>query len=495
MQKLLSFVLVALIVVFASFPLQAQEERGDAYYDFGVFAYEDEDYEAAEENLLKALQFGPDNPFYNHFLGKTYLKLERYDDAMIYFNKARDISPDLSGLKYDTAYLYYKIPDYAKAADLFSEIAGDDPANALAAYHAGISYFSLNRYSKALDYFITVSEKSPTVKANGYYYAGICYHKMGKIGKAVEKFEYVRNNADSGVLRENAVKWLEAIESQKEALKPYSLFLKVGYQYDDNVRLEPLDEDLFADEEDYAKVVVFSGRYNAVNLPDYKIGIGYNHYQTWYDDLSEFDLTGSTGNFYAKYQLQNFNLGFSYLPTYYWLDDQSYMMRHHLKPEVVWKSDYNLSARLSYSYYRNNYFTNNDRDGHTHEGFLNVYYIIKNQKGFLFAGVGYEDNTASHPDQYYGQWKTKLGLSYDLFWGFNLLMTVKYYSKEYDNVDSGFGVTRKDGKYYGSVSLSRNIFRNWLAIVAEFNRTKNDSNIGYYDYKRNVTTLSLTATY
>ena len=495
MQKSLSFVSIFLIVLFFLIPANAQEEGGGAYYDFGVFAYEDGDYKGAEENLLKALEFAPNNPFYSHFLGKIYLKMERYEEAMTCFNKTRELNPDMPGLKYDTAFLYYNISSYADAADLFAEVVKLNPSNVLACYYAGISFYKQNHHKKALDYFITASEKSPAIKANGYYYAGICYRKTGKIEKAVEKFEYVRDNADSSLLRNNADKWLQAIEKQKAALKPYSLYLKVGYQYDDNVRLEPLDEDLYTDESDNATVVVFSGRYNVVNQPDYKIGVGYNHFQTWYDSLKEFDLVGSTGNFYTKYRLDKFTLGFSYLPSYYWLDDKSYLMRHQLKPEVIWKVNDNLSSRFSYSYYRNNYIQNNDRDGHTHEGFLDLYYSIKDQKGLLFAGFGYEANTASDADQYYGRWKTKLGLSVKLPWELNLGLTGKYYYKEYDNVDSGFGVTRKDDKYYAAVSLSRKLFYDWMCIVGEYNYTRNDSNISDYDYKRNVTTLSLTAKY
>ena len=495
MQKSLSFVSVILIVLFFSIPASAQEERGEAYYDFGVFAYEDGDYNGSEKNLLKALQFAPHNPFYNHFLGKTYLKMERYEEAMTYLNKTRELKPDMPGLKYDTAFLYYKMSNYAKSADLFAEVVKVDASNVLAYYYAGISFYKQNHYKKALDYFITASEKSPTIKANGYYYAGICYWKIDKIEKAIEKFEYVRNYADSSLLRDNAIKWLQAIEKQKATLKPYNLYLKVGYQYDDNVRLEPLDEDLYTDESDNATVIVFSGRYNVVNRPNYKIGAGYNHFQTCYDSLKEFDLVGSAGNFYTKYRMNPFTLGVSYLPTYYWLDDKSYLMRHQIKPEITWKVAENFTTKFAYSYYRNNYFQNNNRDGHTHEGFLNVYYSIKDQKGLLFAGFGYEDNTASDADQYYGQWKTKLGLSIKLLWKLNLSLTGKYYYKEYDNVDSSFGVTRKDDKYYATVSLSRKLFYDCLGIIAEHSHTKNDSNISDYDYKRNATTLSLTVQY
>jgi len=233
---------------------EAEREEGRTYYDLGVFAYEDGDYGDAEKNFMKALKFNPVNPYYNRYLGKTYLKTERYQDAENYLNMAWNVNPNISGLKYDVAILNYKIARYSKAADLFSEIVKEDPSNVLAHYHAGINLYKQKRYEEAVDYFIGASEKSPSIKANGYYYAGICFKKMGKIEEAVEKLEYVRDHADSELLRENAKKWLKAIEVEKKAMKPYSIYLKIGYQYDDNVRVVPLDQDIYADEGDFVFV-------------------------------------------------------------------------------------------------------------------------------------------------------------------------------------------------------------------------------------------------
>jgi hypothetical protein len=316
---------------------------------------------------------------------------------------------------------------------------------------------------------------------------------MGDIEKAVERLEYVRDHAESELLREYALKWLQAIDKQKKALKPYSLYLKTGYQYDDNVRLEPLDQDIYADEDDYVAVGYLSGRYDVFNRQDYKMGLGYSHYQTWHDDLEQYDLVGSIFNFYGKYLLRPFTFTLSYLPTYYWLDSESFLMRHQVRPEVMWRVNKNLATRLSYSYYRNNHFQDNKRDGHTNEVFLDAYYRIGDKRGSLFGGIGHEDTSASHPDQYYGQLKTKLGISLPIAWGLNLSLTGKYYEQKYDNVDSFYGVKRKNAKYYGAVSLSHRLFYDWLSISGEFSYTKNDSNINDHKYKRKVITLSLTA--
>ena len=492
MSRLLKCILVVLFFLLFATGVQAQE-GGQAYYDFGVFAFEDADYPGAEANFKKALTFSPDNPFYNHFLGKTYLKLERYPESLIYLEKAWELDSTLSGLKYDLAYLKYKMDNFSEAAVLFEELAKEDPANILAHYHAGISLYRQQKYRKALGYFMVASEKSPTIKTNGYYYAGACYQKIGDYEKAVEMFEYVRDHADKATLKENAIKWLEAMDKQKKAMKPYSVYMKLGVQYDDNVTLEPLDIDRAADENDWATVFYYSGKYNVINRQDVIFGAGFSQYQTWYDDLEEYDLTGSILDIYGKYNRYPFPFGFNYKPTYYWLDSNSYVMKHQLTPQVSWRVNQQFLARLSYSYFRNNYFQDNDRDGHTNEVFLDGFYTIGDKWMVLFGRVGYEDNTASHPDQYYERWKTRLGATVKLPWEFSLSLTGRYQNKRYDNEDSFFLVTRKDDKYSASISLSHNIVYEWLSAIAEYAYTKNDSNISDYEYERNVTTLSLSA--
>jgi tetratricopeptide (TPR) repeat protein len=496
MQRALSCVLVVLFVLFVFLPADAEQEGGQGYFDLGVFAYEDGDYKSAESHFKKALEFNPDNPFYNHFMGKTYLKTADYQAAKNYLNMAWKLDPDISGLKYDLALLNYKMSDYSKAADLFMEIVNEEPSNVLAHYHAGICLYKQRKYGKALDYFLAAARMSPTIKVNGYYYAGVCYWKMGKTDEAVQKLEYVRDHADSELLRENALIWLKIIEEEgKKALRPYSLFLEVGYGYDDNVTLEPLDEDIFTEEDDYFTMVHFSGRYNFVNRTGYKMGVGYSHYQTWHNDLEEYDLTGSILSIYGTYRLHPFTLGLSYVPSYYWLDEDSYLRRHKLRPEVIWTATERLAARLSYSYNDNEYFQEEDRDGLSHDVFLDAYYSILDERGHLFGGIGYEDNHASHSDQDYGRLTTRLGLILELPWELELGLTGRYQDKQYDNVDTFYGKEREDDQYHGAVSLARKLFYDWLSVLAEYSYTKNESNISDYEYNKSVAALCLRARY
>jgi len=496
MRKWLNFIIFTVFCLLFCVPVLAQEEQGQMYYDLGVFAYEDKDYEAAAENFIKALSYNPEDAHYNHYLGKTYLDMAAYAKSERYLAKAMGLDPNIEGLMYDYAFLNYKTANYEKSADLFATIVEKDPSNILAQYHGGISLYETKSYKEALDYFLNASAQSPTIKANGYFYAGVCYRQIGKDKEAVEMFEYVKNNADAVTLREQAIKWLDAIEAEKKLLKPYNLYVKLGYQYDDNVRLEPLDEsDLYADEDDFLIVGLFSGKYNFVNKRKYKVGAGLSYYQKSHNELSLYDLMAGIANLFVKYRFDKIMLGLDYLPSQYWVDSEEYLLQHQVRPELTWYASSKFVAKLSASYFNKDHLQDDDRDSNAWELGLSNYYSFFNGKGALFAGIGYESNDASFDDYDYTQLKTKLGLSLTVFKNITLALTGRYRDKNYDNVDSSHLKKREDQKYGGSVSLSSKLFWSWLSIMLEYDYTDNQSNIDIYTYQRSKTTLSLSATF
>ncbi|MEE8397356.1 MAG: surface lipoprotein assembly modifier [Desulfobacterales bacterium] len=470
------------------------EEPGRAYYDFGVFAYEDGDYEDAESNFTKALSFDVDNAFYNHFLGKTYQKMKRHAEAMRHLARAWEIDPAMLGLRYDLAFQHYQMANYETAADLFMQTVAEEPGNVLAHYYAGTCLFKQKRYETALGYFLTAADKSSSIRANGLYYAGICYRKMEKIKEAIDQFTYVKYVAGSPALKSNAAKWLGEIEARRKRLKPLRLYAKIGYAYDDNVRLEPLDQDIFADEDDANITAYLSGRYDFVNRDNIKLGIGYNHFQTIHNRLEAYDLVGSISDIHFNYKIRGVTLGFSYLPSFFWLDTVSYMRRQQFKPDISVRIGKRISTRLSYSYMEIDHVQDNGRDGHIDEITADGFYTYTG-KVMLFGGAAYEKSQTTHPNQEYAQSKLKLGLAATLPRALKLNVTAKYNHKQYDNMDTLLNAIRRDTKYSGALSLSTRFLSDGCSLVLDFSYTSNDSNIIAYSYERLVATLSLAATY
>lgn len=492
MSKLLKSLLIIPIWSLC-FLVAYAEEAGRPYYDLGVFAYEDGDFAAAEKNLKKALQSNPDDPFYNHYMGRTYMKLERYDEAFSHLNRAWAGNPEISGLAYDMGYVNYKNGDYAKASALFKDAAKKDPADVLAHYYAGISLFKEQKYQEALDYLLRAADMSPSIKANGYYYAGICYREAGDLNNALKKMTYARDNTTSQSLMESASNWIYAINKQKRETTPYSLYFKLGYQFDDNVQLDPLDQDLYTNEDDSLAAAYLSGRYDVIDESDLTMGVGYSHYQTMHNELDNYDLMGSAVDIYATYTSEPFTYGLRYIPSYYWLDSDSYLRSHQIRPEISWEVNRNLTTRFSYRYSQNTYFQDSNKDSDTNEIYIDIYRSLKKEDAYVNAALAYEINAANHPDEDYTQIKLKAALSHPLPQDFTILLMGKYYDQSYDNVDTYYNVARKDAKYNLSITLSHRIFYDWMSVMGTYSYTNNDSNINNYQYERTVIGLSLAA--
>jgi tetratricopeptide (TPR) repeat protein len=500
MQRSLTYVFIMMSAFFLLLPANtanaADDVGGSAYYDLGVFAFEDGDYPSAEANFAMALKYEPENAVCLHYLGKVYFKTDRLQEAEDAFLKAIALNPKLPGAQYDLALLYYNRNEYAKAADLFTKTSKNEPNNALAYYYAGLSLHKLQRYDAAVPYFLAASEKSPNIKNNCCYYAGTCYFNMNQIDNALEKFIYVRDHAESEDLKQNVIKYIAAAEKKRREMKPCHLHAKVGYLIDGNVTLDPIDQDFPTDQSDGAVFGYFSGTYDLVRTDDLKIGAGYNHYQTRYNSLDQYNLIGSTANLYAKYNLAPLTLSFSFLPTHYWLDTDDYMERYQFRPEIKYAVNEKLSVKAIYGYHIVNNIQFDDKDGHLQEGMLNFDYALPQKAGFLFGGIGLENFSAQDADEDFDRYKALAGISLnEATSGICFTLAGEFSDKQYDSPDSFYAVKRSDDKYFLSASLSRNIFYDWLSLALEYNYTKNDSNIDVFSYKKNAGSLALTANY
>jgi len=133
--------------------------------------------------------------------------------------------------------------------------------------------------------------------------------------------------------------------------------------------------------------------------------------------------------------------------------------------------------------------------GLTNDVFMNLHYTLGN-KGYIFGGIGYDDNIAASVAESYKGLKAKLGFSVRLPLEFNLGILGEYYNRNYDQASGeSSSFNRKDNEYRGSVSLSHRLFYDWLRTVTEFNYIKNRSNIETFEYDRQIITQSIVAEY
>lgn len=320
------------------------------------------------------------------------------------------------------------------------------------------------------------------------YDVGIKLFQLKRYEEAREQFKSV----EAEEYRSDSEMFVNAID---ELTKNYKLTAMVSYKYDDYVQLKPLDINNYIKESDYVTTLYLSGKYSFINEKSQKSGIGYSHYQTWHQNVHEYDLTGSVLDMFFKYKYKNMLFGLDYMPSYYWVDSESYLLYHLLKFSSWISLDKNFSTYLSYSYYNNHYFQNEGRDGHTNEFGMDIVYQFGNKKDLLF-GVSLRDNAPSHSDYDYASLKSKLGFSFEIpSWETKFNLTGELSEKKYNHPDSRLNIKRRDTELFSSVLVSRKFLYDWLFLMLELDYTVNDSNIEPFDYQDHGISFSFTAAY
>jgi tetratricopeptide (TPR) repeat protein len=497
MYRILIGSLAVLFLMTAGHPVSAQE-TGSAFYDEGVFAYEEGNYQVAEAAFRKALASDPNSPSANHYLGKTYIKTERFGEAEPFIEAAWKGDPDLPDLAFDRAFLYYKMTDYSKAAVLFQDVLKEEPSRIMAGFYCGVSLYRNRQYQEANSCLLMAAENSPDLKVKAYYYSGLCFFYMGQDAQAVNKMTYVKANTKSKDVRDNADRWIEKIQTEKKARKPYRLQAKLAYEYDDNVPLEPTDQDdLYSDETDSLILGYVQGEYDFVNQDGVVIGAGISRFQSWHLDLDEYDASDTALELYGRYMADPFTYGLQISPSIYQLDGEDYLLTTQIRPEVSYTVNQQLSLWLSYTYSNNDYRKSayDDRDSDNHEMFLDTVYTLGDDTGYVLGGIGYEYNDASEDPYDYGRLTLRAGGSFDLAYALHFGVLGTYAGKTYKDDDASEDKKREDTRYKITVSLSREFYYEWLEVVAEASYTKNDSNISDYEYTRKVAGIGLSAAF
>ena len=99
------------------------------YYRLGYAYKENKDYDNAVINFNKAKELNPFNPLYQDEIsyisniamlkGKEMYDMKDYQTALEHFNKALEYDPDNASAMFRIGNIYYVIKDYIKAVDIY----------------------------------------------------------------------------------------------------------------------------------------------------------------------------------------------------------------------------------------------------------------------------------------------------------------------------------------------------------------------------------------
>ncbi len=463
--------------------------------DLGIFADAEGDRRAAKAHFRKALDREPDNGTARFHLGVIAMDEARYPAAMEHFRRAVESDPDLPELEYHLAMAHFKAGDIERAVPLLTDVSEAEPANVLARYHAGLGLYRMGRCDAAAAYLTDAADASPTLRPHGRYAVGVCHAVRERPEAAVDMFEAVREDADAGPLRGLAQGWIEALERGERSRSPFHLEAEIGGRYDDNVGLDPVDEDGFGEEGDFLAFLRLAGTYLPINRPNLRLGLGYVGHQATHDDLSAYDITANTLRLFVDGRLAPFFFKLSLLPAYYWLDGRSALRHYRIVPEIRAAVRPNLLVRLIGSFTDATHFLDRGLCGQEGEAFLDADLSLLDRALSLFGGIGYEIFDARAARESYREPKGRLGVRWTFRRIYDLSVTGAYARRDYDAGPAGGSADREDRIYEVRLALARPFIYDWMKVVAQYDHTYRDSTDPAETHRRNRAGLSLVTVY
>jgi tetratricopeptide (TPR) repeat protein len=334
MKKLL----FSLALIFSVFCLcsasvfSADVSEVDKELKSGILSLKIGDYEDALESFRNALYLDPINADAYYYLGKTYAEMQEFPEAVSNYQKALKLNPELTKTYFQLGVAYYNLKQYSLALESFSLAEQYSPDDAMAYYYKGATYYGMKRYYKSVEPFAKVRELDPMLAVLSYYWQGVSLFQQGLYLEAEFPLLKVRQLSADSQLGKSAGEFLAAIEKRTN---PFGFKASLGIEYDDNVTLQPVDEDIsdVSDKEDERAVVNLkftgkkffdAGEFNA----------SYSFYQSLHQDLTEYNVQGHTGTLYFASNLRPFQPLIQYSYDYYFVDNDEYLEKHTLTPSV-----------------------------------------------------------------------------------------------------------------------------------------------------------------
>ena len=469
-------------------------EQSDKELRAGILLLGEGRYEKALEKFLNAKESDPLNANAHYYLGMTYYQMGEFWKAVSSYQKSLQLNPELKDVHFKLGIAYYQLKQYKEALEELAEAEKYAPENAMVYYYQGAVYYDMKKYYKSVLPFSRVREFDPALTALSYYWEGASLFQQGLYSKAEYLLREVRRLSADSQLGKSASEFLQAIE---DYTKTFLFDASLGIEYDDNVTLQPVDEDVadISNKED-ERAVVNLKLTRQVFLEQGGAGLSYSFYQSLHQDLTEYNVQGHTGSLYFASALRPFQPSVQYDYDYYFVDQDEYLEKHTLVPSLNISVASPHVTQVYFQYEKLNYLISVEQDEYDRSGYansigLNQFFSIMEDKGYVKIGGEYKDNEAKGDDWDYSSSKVSLSVySPTPFPKMNMEVGGEYTISNFDNEDSFFDKTRKDTIASGWLEFIYKLDDNWKAAL-NYKHINNRSNIDFYENRRNITSLFL----
>lgn len=456
--------------------------------------YKQGKYEEALDSFMRQYyKSGPshDDAVYEYYIGLTQKQLGNVNMAIYFFEKSIGHEKPVAESFTELIDLYFQQGNIQKAEGILekAEKRGVKPAEI--AFQKGLILAKKGQKKEAIDSLSSAKNADPRLASAVDLQIAMVEIGDGNYEAAKKALGNVIATDPTSTLADYARQYMEMLAKSPEAHTAWNFSVGVGYLYDTNVILKPLDTAVangITGERDSALVNTFSVGYNKPFTRGYNLSAQYSLYSSRHAEQETYDVLSNSLSLVGS---KNYEWGSANIlaqGTYAWVNDQRYLSALTLSPifRVRLADDFYTDLSLAYTtkdYLQEPLSKTEDRDSKgTTFGFGLGWLPLKD----LFLNAKYEritentdgDNWDYSGDRYYGV------ASYNILKNLKLQVYADIFKQNFDNIHTLFGVKRKDGTYTYGGSVTWEILKN-LSLTQSISTTRGRSNIVVYDYKRN----------
>ena len=369
------------------------------------------------------------------------------------------------------------------------------PENPEALYYAGVAYSRNGNYKEAESLFLRTLQLDET-SANAYLELGRIYYITSRCDDLEGLLSgYIARSEDRALKRE-AAELVDGCRKRADE-KPYRFNVSAGSQYDSNVILEPSNPPVNAERKSDIRAVLYvtSG---AVLLKEraIKLTLDYNFYQSLHMNLHEFNVQYHEIIPAVEMTFSDaLRSSIGYSLEYTLLGSELYSRFNTFYGKFTAKESENLSTEAIYEYRNNRYRdsdifqTNSMRSGYQNSVGIKQSFYLKRLIGEIYYFSDF--NRAREGYWAFNGQRSGVELAYKITPLLHINVSSEYNERRYRDDFPGFQEKRLDKMRQYSLRLTYFISERESASITE-SYIVNDSNLGIFDYRRNITGIFLT---
>jgi len=467
----------------------------------GVNLYKAEKYDEAITALKKAREEEPQSSTAAFFLGMAYKQTMDYESASGQLTDAVTLTPRIKEALIELIDVSLQLGKIDEAMKWIGVAEVENILPAKTAYLKGLALTEEGKNKEAAASFEKAKSLDPTIAQASDIQIALSHMRDSELKSAKESFQSAITLDPQSDMAGFARQYLARVEETMEAQRAFHVTLSLFGQYDDNMVLKPTDESLATGVTNQASLVMNTGL-RASYSPTIKGPWLFNAYyaissslhQEHKDTHDSFShtLSMTPGYNFGKYAI-NLSATYSYSlvrnPDY-----ERYSGNLSVGPmfRIALSGNQLLEIFGGYAdnkYYQPVYAAAENRDSSGLSGYASWVWLFR-KNSFLNLRYQYTDQNAKGSNWDNGSNRASANVVIPAGESLKIQVSGEYEQKDFKSVHTTFRVKRQDKIYNASGGLSWAAFKNG-SVVVQYTRTGNGSNVGIYDYTRNLYTMGL----